>query len=161
MIQNIELNKQYQRIETLIHRTESVFEPDDELLSEMAKYICVVCSGFLENTLYEIFSDYVKKETSSSTLISYSEKCLSKIQNPKKQAMIDLSKSFNPIWGDELDAFLDQEERGSSINYIITERHRIAHGDDSQITIGRIKIHLKRIQEVVEFIENMTNKPSR
>jgi hypothetical protein len=52
MFINNELNRQLKRIEDLITEAKSRFEPDDELQSHMAKYICVICSGFLENAMY-------------------------------------------------------------------------------------------------------------
>ena len=154
MIENIELKRQHERINNLIIKANNIFAPDDEMLSEIAKYVCVLCSGFLENSIYHIFSEHVKGSTSCQPLISYTDKCLSRIQNPKKGIFIELAKSFNFDWQSELEEYINLEERGASINYLITERHRIAHGDNSEITINRLKVHFDKALEVVIFIEN-------
>lgn len=160
MIANLELNKQHDRIVNLVSRASSSFAPDDEMLSEIAKYGCVLCSGFLENSISLIFSEFVKSNIQNQPIINYTNKCLNKIQNPKKGIIIELVKTFNFEWSNELEEFINQEERGASINYIITERHRIAHGDNSEITVNRLMIHFSKAIEVVKFIENKTLTPS-
>jgi hypothetical protein len=50
--------------------------------------------------------------------------------------------------------FVEDEGRDDAIGNIMTNRHLIAHGKNSQITIGKIKEYLKLAVEVLEFIEN-------
>ena len=154
MIANAELRRQYDRINGIATRAMSLFEPDDEMLSEIAKYNCVLCSGFLENSIAIMFSDFARNNTHNQNIINYVGKCLNRIQNPKKQVFLDLIQTFNFDWSGEFTEYLNHDERGSSINYIITERHRIAHGDNSEITMNRLIIHFSKAVEVVEFIES-------
>lgn len=160
MTASLELIKQRKRIVDLVSRASRLFEPDDEILSEIAKYGCVLCSGFLENSISLIFSEFVKSNIHNQPIINYTNKCLSKIQNPKKGIFIELVKTFNFEWSNELEEFINQEERGASINYIITERHRIVHGENSNITVSSLLEHFSKAIEVVEFIENKTLTPS-
>ncbi|MDD3945244.1 MAG: HEPN domain-containing protein [Bacteroidales bacterium] len=161
MIANLALKKQHDRIIKLITRANNSFAPDDEMLSEIAKYGCVLCSGFLENSISLIFSEFVKSNIQNQPIINYTNKCLKQIQNPKKGIFIELIKTFNFDWSNELEEFINQEERGASINYIITERHRIAHGDNSEITVHRLMNHFSKAIEVVKFIEKKTITPNR
>ncbi len=46
-----------------------------------------------------------------------------KIQNPKSTKFVDVARSFNKTWGDELEAFMEQEGRKEAIDAIIANRH--------------------------------------
>lgn len=152
MFNNVELNKQYNRITTLIVKAKQ-FEPDDELRSHLTKYICILCSGFIENSVYHAFSDIADKSCPPSCVLTYTKAQLYKIQNANSEKIRELTKSFNPDWHDGIRDFLQEENRGSAINYILKDRHNIAHGRDSEITIGQLEIYLKKTIEVIKYIE--------
>ena len=152
MFNNDELNRQYSRIAALIVKAKE-FEPDDELRSHLTKYICVLCSGFIENSVYHAFSDIADKSCTPSCVLTYTKAQLYKIQNANAEKIRELSKSFNPNWYDGIRDFLQAENRGSAINYILKDRHNIAHGRDSDITIAQLENHLKKTIEVIKYIE--------
>lgn len=153
MIHNEILKKQSDKIISLIDKAEASFEEDDELRSHLAKYICILCSGFLENVTHHTYSSYVKTQTGSASLISFSTVVLSKIQNPNAEKLREIARNFNPEWGELLNAFLQDEERSAAINYIMRDRHKIAHGKDSDITLKRIREYHNKSVEVVEYLE--------
>lgn len=84
MIHNEELRKQSEKILKLIKNAEETFEEDDEMRSHIAKYVCILCSGFLENAIKAIYTDYIKKEGASISVLSFTTINLNKIQNPCK-----------------------------------------------------------------------------
>jgi hypothetical protein len=157
MIANEELRKQSEKIIKLIEDAEAAFDEDDEMRSHLAKYACILCSGFLENAIHAIYTDYAKKETVSSSIISFVTITLNKIQNPNSEKFRDIAKSFKPEWEPVLSAFLQAEERSTALNYIIRDRHKIAHGKDSDITLTRIKEYHNKTIEVVKYLENQCN----
>lgn len=152
MFNNAELNRQYGRITTLIEKAKQ-FEPDDELRSHLTKYICVLCSGFIENAVYHAFSDIADKSCTPSVVLTYAKTQLYKIQNANAEKIRELTKSFNPNWHDGIRDFLQAENRGSAINYILKDRHNIAHGRDSDITIGKLETYFKKTVEVIRYLE--------
>lgn len=153
MIHNEELRKQSEKIIALIESAESTFEEDDEMRSHIAKYVCILCSGFLENAVHFIYTDYVKKETASPSVISFATITLNKIQNPNSEKFRNIAKSFNAEWEPVLATFLQAEERSTALNYIIRDRHKIAHGKDSDITLKRIKEYHNKTVEVIKYLE--------
>lgn len=154
MIHNEELRKQSEKIINIIGTAETLLEEDDEMRSHIAKYVCILCSGFLENAIHSVYSDYVKRETSSHSLISFATITLNKIQNPNSEKFRDIAKSFKPEWEPLLNSFLQDEERSSAVNYIIRDRHKIAHGKDSNITLTSIREYHNKTVQVIEFLEN-------
>jgi len=159
MFNNSELNRQYNRITDLITKAKE-FEPDDVLRSHLTKYICVLCSGFIENSVYHTFSDLADSSCPPSVVLTYTKSQLYKIQNANSEKIRALAKSFNPDWHDTIRDFLQEENRGAAINYILKDRHNIAHGRNSDITILKLEDYLNKTVEVIKFIENDLNNAS-
>ena len=153
MILNPELKKQSDKILSLIETAETIFEEDDEMRSHFAKYVCVLCSGFLENSIHALYVEYIKRETTSNPIISFSIATLHKIQNPRADKFREIAKSFNAAWEEPLKSFMMVDDRASAINYIMADRHKIAHGKDSDITLSRIKQHHLKTLEIINYIE--------
>ena len=159
MFNNTELNRQYNRISDLITKAKE-FEPDDVLRSHLTKYICVLCSGFIENSVYHTFSDLADSSCPPSVVLTYTKSQLYKIQNANSEKIRALAKSFNPDWHDTIRDFLQEDNRGAAINYILKDRHNIAHGRNSDITILKLEDYLNKTVEVIKFIENDLNNAS-
>ena len=160
MFSNNELTKQYTKIQNLILKAKT-FEPDDELKSHLAKYLCVLSSGFIENAIYHTFSDIAQKNCNSSVVLSYTKGQLYKLQNTNTEKIKEVTKSFNPIWWENgLRDFLQQDNRSTAINYIFKDRHNIAHGRDSEITIDKLEEYLTKTVEVIKYLENELEKTS-
>src|ERR687895_2444231 len=54
---------------------------------------------------------------------------------------------------DDLEKFLVEQGRKDAIDSIIANRHAIAHGRDSGITVARVVQYLDRCVEVIDFME--------
>jgi hypothetical protein len=154
MFANSELTKQYKKIQNLILKAKE-FEPDDELRSHLAKYLCVLSSGFIENAIYHAFCDIAQKKCNPSVVLTYTKGQLYKLQNTNTEKIKEVTKSFDPAWWENgLKDFLNQENRGAAINYILKDRHNIAHGRDSEITIDKLEEYLKKTVEVIKYLED-------
>lgn len=154
MFSNIELSNQYIKIQNLILKAKK-FEPDDELRSHLAKYLCVLSSGFIENAIYHTFSDIAQRNCLPSIVLSYTKGQLYKLQNTNTEKIKEVTKSFNPIWWENgLRDFLQQDDRSAAINYIFKDRHNIAHGRDSEITIDKLEKYLAKTVEVIKYLED-------
>lgn len=154
MFSNKELTKQYTKIQNLILKAKT-FEPDDELRSHLAKYLCVLSSGFIENAIYHTFSDIAHRNCVPSIVLNYTKGQLYKLQNTNTEKIKGVTKSFNPIWWENgLRDFLQNDNRGTAINYIFTDRHNIAHGRDSEITIDKLEEYLIKTVEVIKYLED-------
>ncbi len=156
-MKNLELNRQYQEIAHLINSTDAFTNQDIELQGHWGKYLCVLAAGFLENAISDIYTDFVTN-SSSPQVCSFANKTLKKIQNPKAQKFIDVAYSFKKEWGEELEQYFSAEQANKeAINSIMTNRHQIAHGKSTSISVIRVKDYLEKSVVVVEFIENQCN----
>ena len=146
------LARQLQRLHWLIDSTRRASGDHLELQAHWGRYLCVLVAGFLENAIGEIYSDYAKR-ASSDPVAKYVASVVLRIQNPKAQRFVDTAKAFKAEWGEELEEFLGENGRKDAIDAIIANRHRIAHGQDTGITVARVKEYLEKCIQVLEFIE--------
>ena len=149
---NLELIKQLRRLESLVEKTNYASANDFELQSHWGRYVCVLISGFLENALSEIYTEYVQK-AASPPVANFTVSILSRIQNPRASRFIETAQAFKKVWGEELEEFMIQNGRKDAIDSIMNNRHQIAHGKDSGITVARANNYLKKCVEVIDFIE--------
>ncbi len=153
-MQNREISRQLQRLESLIARADEATNRNIEMQSHWAKYICILSAGVIENALKELYIDYATSKV-SKPLATYVSSHISRTNNPKIEVFIKFASVFNETWKDELIGFADDRGRGDAIDSIMTNRHQIAHGKAhiSNITLAQVKDYLKKAIEVLEFIE--------
>ncbi len=152
-MQNVELIKQYKKLVQLIDDTDTSTDGDLELQGHWGKYLCVLASGFLENAISAVYSDFVS-QAASAHVIQYTQKNLDKIQNPKSDKFIAVASQFKKSWGTELKNHFDEHpENKQAIDSIITNRHLVAHGKTTSISVHRVRDYLEKSVKIIEFIE--------
>jgi len=126
----------------------------------MGRYSCVVAAGFLENALSETLCVYVAARAQPS-VAAFSNSTLRKVQNPKAKKFVEILTRFDKSWGADLDRYLLEgaERRKSAIDSIMANRHLIAHGKNSSVTMRQVKGYLGASIEVIEFIESRIYGP--
>lgn len=149
---NQEIHRQWQVLQSLITKSSAASAADIELQAHWAKYICVLSAGLIENALKEIYGKYTRTNTSEPIANFVIDK-LSIIRNPKTERFLYIAGSFKPSWKVDLEAFVNIDGRGDAIDSIMNNRHLIAHGKNSNITLHDIKIYLRKSYEVMEFVE--------
>lgn len=152
-MKNRELSRQLQRLNNLIARADEAANINLELQAHWAKYLCVLCAGFLENSIAEIYAEYARV-CGNEAVAGYVARQLERIQNPNSQNLLNTTYQFKKTWGEALEAYLSQNGRKDTVDTIMKNRHKIVHGEDSNITILRLKEYLVKIVEVTEFMEN-------
>ena len=124
--------------------------PDLELQSHWCRYLCVLACGFLENSVESCLTEYAKRR-SDDCVSNYVQAKLFGFQNPKMGVILDLFGSFNPEWRTRLD-LATQGQLSDSVNSIVGNRHKIAHGDSVSLSFGSLKAYYKDSLKVVEII---------
>lgn len=156
-MKNQELSRQLQRINTLLKKVDEATGMDIEMQSHWSKYICVLCAGFIENAISGIYSDFVDS-ASNNHVANYAKSNLSKIQNPKTAKFVETARAFKESWASDLENFVAIDGRKEAVDSIMQNRHLIAHGKDSGISIVRLKEWLKKSVDILDFIETQCTK---
>jgi len=147
------LFSQHQRLTWLLDQAKHFHSEQFELQAHWARYLCVLAAGFIENALADVYSRYARSSANPS-ISNFVEATLGKIQNPKSSRFLETARAFNKDWEETLRDFLDMDGRREAIDSIMANRHLIAHGKDSGISLVRVSDYLVKSVQVIEFIEN-------
>ena len=151
-MRNHEAIRHKKRLDNLFNQVLS-FEREPELMSQWARYLCVLVSGFLETSICAIYGDYAKRQA-SPYVANFVKSELNSFQNPKMVKIIELTRAFNPLWADNLESCTEGELK-DAVDSVVANRHLIAHGKNVGITYVRIKNYYENIIRVVDLVENL------
>jgi hypothetical protein len=127
---------------------------DAELLSDFAKYLCVLVAGFLEQSVIEIALEHARTHSRPSVQ-RHVEGGLRRFTSAKAQKIIQLLGSFDEGWRKDLEAHLVNEYK-DAVDSVITLRHTVAHGQNAGgVTLVRIQNYYDRVKHVVNHAANL------
>ena len=73
--------------------------------------------------------------------------------NPNAQKFVEVASSFSPTWGPALEKHLEDNGLKDALDAIMNNRHQIAHGNDTGITVARVADYLDRWYELSNTVE--------
>ena len=158
-MRNTELRKQYASIQSLVQNTSVATGGNINLQNHWGKYICVLTAGLLENSIKEIYGEFIRNTATnaknSQAVAKYAAARLESIRNPKSGRFVQTAQAFSEVWGRELKTYLNESNghRKNAIDSIMDNRHRIAHGKNVTISLTRVTEYLKTASEVIDYIE--------
>jgi hypothetical protein len=136
-------------------RLDRVFEAadkvdDDEIKSHLARYLCVLTSGYLEESVKMLITNYVAAKA-APFVMNHINSTTNNIMNLNSTKIGQFLNSFSNGWKDEFDNCLSDEEK-DAIDSVVANRHLIAHGGNVGVSYVRIKEWHKNIKHVIEKI---------
>jgi hypothetical protein len=147
-----EIDRQRKRLDATFERAAKA-GADPELLSDLARYLCVLVAGFMEQAVIEIALEHVRNHSQVS-IQRHVENRLRRFTSANVQNVIDLLGSFDPDWRTDLEAYLvDQYE--DAVNSIVNLRHTVAHGRFTGVTMIRVQNYYQHVKQVVEHCTNL------
>jgi hypothetical protein len=144
----IEITRQRQRLDDLFQKAKSF--PDPEVQSHWCRYLCVLVSGFLENSIRLTYSEYARKR-SDVLVADFVQNRLQQFQNPKMGPILDLTSAFSQEWRQRLEHATSGQLR-DSVNSIVGNRHKIAHGESVGLTIHALSQYYQDAPEVINLM---------
>jgi RiboL-PSP-HEPN len=122
------------RIDNLEAKAKSqLVQNDAELQAQLARFMCVLSSGLLEQAIISILEDYAKSR-SHAHVARYVGFGLSRLQNAKFEDIMILLARFDPLWRDHFEANTPAEVK-DAIDSIVNNRNQIAHGGQANISL--------------------------
>jgi RiboL-PSP-HEPN len=111
----------------------------------------VLLSGLIENAIRDIICNH--SETNATPRISnFVKSRLESFRNPDPGKVSELLASFDRALADRLEAHWSGEIK-DAIGSIVGNRHLIAHGRDTTLTLGRVTGWFKAAQNFIGFLE--------
>jgi len=144
-----------QRLDNLFTKISSILDPADQ--SEWSKYLCVLVSGFIEESLRVLLEEYTS-DRAAPNIQKFVENQIGNITNCSTGKIQNVLNKFSQDWSKE---FISQIQTKSSIaseikdsiDSVITNRHNIAHGKNVDITYAKILTYYNNIKKAVEILE--------
>ena len=139
------------------HHLDSLFEKgpsladDPELLANWAKYLCVLVSGFVEESVRVLVLKYAKSKAAPE--IGHFVSCrIREFHNAKMSNILTLLEDFSKELRSQIESATEGELK-DAVDSVVQNRHLIAHGRSTGITFVTIKDYYKRVLSVVEYLE--------
>jgi hypothetical protein len=143
------IHRQKQHLDELFRAARNL--SDVEMQSHWSRYLCVLVSGFLENSVELCLSEYTRRGTNPAVSNFVSSK-LRSFQNPKMSAIAEIFGSFNPDWRTQIEA-ATQGQLSDSVNSIVGNRHKIAHGESVSLSLSSITAYYEDAAQVVDLLQ--------
>ena len=143
------IHQQKQRLDQLFKAANALTDP--EMQSHWCRYLCVLVSGFLENSVEICLGEYTRRSTTPYVSNFVSAK-LRGFQNPRMGAILELVGYFSPEWKAEIET-ATQGQLSDSVNSIVGNRHKIAHGESVSLSICSLTAYYQDAIKVVELLQ--------
>lgn len=146
-----------QRIDALFNKISSVANLADK--SEWSKYLCILVSGYIEESLRVLLEAY-SATRASTNIQNFISKQIKGITNCKTNKIIDVLSKFNPVWGSDFASQIAAkssiaDEIKNSIDSIVDNRHAIAHGKNTGISYPTVLNYYNSVKKAVDVLESI------
>ncbi len=152
-----EVTRQRFRLDATFVRIASVDGEDLEARADFTKYLCVRVSGYLESSIAELLRVYAV-EHGSPEVSNFVAADLRRFQNAKRGKILELFGKFDKHWEENLKIYL-VDEKADALGTIVSNRHKIAHGDDSTLSFTVLKRAWEEVKEIVDYIADLIDPP--
>lgn len=146
---NFRVYQQQQRLHNAFKLAKNL-PREPEVLSHYSRYLCVLSSGFIETSVRTIFADYARHTAVNTS--DYVVGQLERFQNPKAETIAQLVGSFEKSWESTFRAEIEGAP-ADSLNSIVDNRNKIAHGENVGISYHTIEGYLRNATKVIELID--------
>jgi hypothetical protein len=154
-----EIDRRIKRLDSTLLRLKKLdkeIDYDLQISSDIAKYFCVLVSGFLEQSIIYLIIEY-SEDKSHKNIARFIEQNIDHWTNPKKEKIKNLLGSFKKEWGEKVEkTIIDQKHE--LLDSMIANRHNIVHGNDVGITVTRVESFYKNAKCVLLDIQNIINE---
>lgn len=145
----VEITRQRQRLDDLFRKAKTSAEP--EVQSHWSRYLCVLASGFLENSVRITYSEYARKRA-DPLVADFVQNRLRQFQNPKMGSILELAGSFSRDWRQRLDD-ATSGRLSESVNSIVGNRRKIAHGESVGLTLHSLRQYYGDALRVIDLLQ--------
>lgn len=151
VVLDLKLHQESQRLDHLFKQVSMV--EDEEMKAHWAKYLCVLVSGLIENTVKHLLAKYIS-DKSHPYISNYVNNNIRTITNLKHSKICNLIGSFSDEWRSSYEAKITEQEI-LAIDSVIANRHNIAHGKSVGLSFIQMKVYYQSIKRVLKILEEI------
>jgi RiboL-PSP-HEPN len=124
---------------------------DTELQAQLARFLCVLSSGLIEQALIVILDNHAR-EKSQGRIAQYVSYQLSRIQNAKFEDILVTIGRFDPGWRDHIEKNTSSEVK-DAIDSIVNNRNQISHGGQVGISLATFSEYYRSLKRFIVDLE--------
>ncbi|WP_262072113.1 MAE_28990/MAE_18760 family HEPN-like nuclease [Stenotrophomonas sp. Marseille-Q5258] len=140
-------------LDAVFERAKKIDLGESELRADMARHLCILVSGYVDQSIKAFTKEYVEKR-SGPTVVRYVEASNKNLTNLKAEKLTNHLLSFDSAWRVPLAALI-ADERKSALDSLIDVRHKIAHGNPSDVTIARVQEYYNEIDRLLAGVRSL------
>lgn len=148
---NPQILSERQRLDALFSLTKQLPQ-NEEMLAHWSRYLCVLVSGFIENSVKILVVSYAEKKC-HPYILNYISQNIKGVTNLNDDKIRQLVGSFSEDWRRILDTRIRDDQK-AAIDSILANRHNIVHGRPVGISFVPLRDWYRLTVEVVEILEN-------
>lgn len=141
-----EVRRRKQQLDATFAQVEGAGFPP-ELVSHFSRYLCVLVSGFVEQSVKELIAQYVRTKANPQ-IQRFAGQRMRRVQNIDLDRLKDILESFDPAWWQNLS--YRRSDELSALDSVATVRNGVSHGSDSGITLATIKQYYVQVSVVLD-----------
>jgi hypothetical protein len=123
-----------------------VLDPGSAMRADLAKYVCVLASGYIEQTTKALVLVHCSNRGVTPSVQRYVERQLKRFQNAETSRIFDLLNALDPMIEASFRATVTPE-RESAVDSVVHLRHQIAHGGQATTSIDQQEQYLQLIEQ--------------
>lgn len=139
------------RIERLIGHAQR--QVDDELQAELARYLCILVSSFVEERCRQRASTFAGVR-SAPEVARFVRTGMRRFRSPSSANIRDFFSGFDPTrakdWYDGL-----ADEQRDALDSIAANRNQLAHGMSVGLSLGRLAAYRERAREAMGKLDRL------
>jgi hypothetical protein len=145
-----------QRLDRLFAHYERL--PDeDEIRSHWVRYLVILTSGLLETTVEFIYTEYTAAK-SAPRVSKFVARRLAKGGNLGMNKLEQIVRDFDDLWFQQLQQHTDFDEISSAVESVVSNRNRVAHGEDITLTFTQLSGYNDRILNLLDLIADQCDE---
>ena len=147
-----------QRLHSITTRLDRVFNladsiQEEEIKSHLARYLCILTSGYFEESI-KIIIEYYASKNATPNIVNYVSQTTRKLTNLNTEKIENFLSSFNPKLKDDFNYLLTDEGK-DALDSVIANRNNIAHGKNVGVSYIRIRNWYNNIKKIIVNIRSI------
>lgn len=127
-----------------------------ELMSHFARYLSVLVSGHVEQSVKELASEYVRVRAEAKVQ-RYVGSQLKRLQNIDQEKLRQLVESFNLEWWQKIAT--DRVDELAALDSVTAVRNSVSNGGDSGITLHTIRQYFDLVSTLLNDLVKLFDPP--
>jgi hypothetical protein len=145
----LQVGRLKQGLDETFARVDAIDTSKFELRSDMARYLCVLVTGYVELAVQELTIEWCRRQSSPS-VTRYASGQLRRIQNVNGRRLKDVLGFFESTWRQRVES--EYSEEVDALDSLYGNRHLIAHGSSVGLTVVQMHDYYERVQRIVDLL---------